>query len=292
MTPLRVPVACGPADVSSSSSSLLLVDAGNTRTKFALCHGGGQTVLPECTACAAVRGDEALPWTQISGWVASATEPGGAGPRGVITGSNPLRIERVVDEWPAGWIPPRVVSDRLALPLEIDVEAPERVGIDRLLNAVAGNRIRRPGEPMIVIDVGTATTVDAVSAEGVFLGGAILAGPELTARALHEYTAALPHVTLEELACSEPPVIGRNTQQAIVSGLYWGHWQSVWSYCVRMMEPLGVSHAPQTILTGGAGYLFVNRLSPAHLYLPHLTLQGLAVAALASSGGRLSSNGG
>jgi type III pantothenate kinase len=185
-----------------------------------------------------------------------------------------------------------VVKDRRDLPLELDVETPERVGMDRLLNAVAGNRIRRAGEPLIVIDVGTATTVDAVSADGVFLGGAILAGPELTARALHEYTAALPHVTLEELARSEPPVIGRNTQEAIASGLYWGHWQSVWSYCVRMMEPLGISHAPQTILTGGAAYLFVNRLAPAHTYLPHLTLQGLAVAAQSRPAGSGSFNGG
>jgi type III pantothenate kinase len=209
----------------------------------------------------------------------------------MITGSNPAQIQRVVREWPVEWRSPRIVADRRDLPLAIDVEAPERVGMDRLLNALAANRIRKAGEPAIVIDVGTATTVDAVSAEGVFLGGAILAGPELTARALHEYTAALPQVTLEELAGSEPPVIGRNTQQAIASGLYWGHWQSVWSYCVRMMEPLGVSHAPQTILTGGAAYLFVNRLSPAHVYLPHLTLQGLAVVAQ-NPGGDLRSSGG
>jgi type III pantothenate kinase len=201
----------------------------------------------------------------------------------VITGSNSAQIERVVSEWPSEWPAPRVVTDRRELPLQIDVDAPERVGMDRLLNAVAANRIRRPQQPVIVIDVGTATTVDAVSAAGVFLGGAILAGPELTARALHEYTAVLPHVSLEELAGSEPPVIGRNTQQAIASGLYWGHWQSVWSYCVRMMEPLGVAQAPQTILTGGAADLFVNRLSPAHAYLPHLTLQGLAVTAIAGT---------
>lgn len=170
------------------------------------------------------------------------------------------------------------MTDRQSLPLMIDVDFPERVGMDRLLNAVAANVLRRPGRPAIVIDVGTATTVDAVSKDGAFLGGAIIAGPELTARALHEYTAVLPLVTLDELAQSEPPVIGRNTQDAIRSGLYWGHWQSVWSYCVRMMEPLGVAHAPQTFLTGGAAHLFAHRLAPAHTYLPHLTLQGLAVA--------------
>lgn len=270
------------------SPSLLLVDAGNTRTKFALCTAcDGSAALPACTAHTAFRGDKTIGWAEIAGWLTSDAR----GPCGMITGSNPAQIDRVVREWPIEWSSPRIVTDRRDLPLEIDVEAPERVGMDRLLNAVAANRIRKAGEPAIVIDVGTATTVDAVSAEGVFLGGAILAGPELTARALHEYTAALPHVTLEELARSEPPVIGRNTQEAIASGLYWGHWQSVWSYCARMMEPLGIRHPPQTILTGGAAYLFVNRLSPAHTYLPHLTLQGLAVVAQHRAGDLRSSGG-
>ena len=82
---------------------------------------------------------------------------------------------------------------------------------------------------------------------------------------------------------SEPPVIGRNTADAIKSGLYWGHWQAIWSYCVRMRDPLGIRHAPQIVVTGGAAGLFVDRLSPKHTFMPHLTLQGLAVVARQSA---------
>lgn len=266
--------------MNDPTAPLLLVDAGNTRTKFGLARQFvASGALPACTAFVAVRTPEPFPWHEVTNWLQAGDEP----PRGIVTGSNPAQIDRLVQNWPTDWPPPRVLLERRSLPIVIDVDQPDRVGMDRLLNAVAVNVLRKPGQPAIVIDVGTATTVDAISSTGAFLGGAIIAGPELTARALHEYTAVLPLITLDELAKTEPPVIGRNTVDAIKSGLYWGHWQSVWSYCVRMMEPLGVSHAPQTVLTGGAAGLFVNRLSPAHTYLPHLTLQGLAVAALQST---------
>lgn len=257
---------------------LILVDAGNTRLKFGLAHPRAeqQQRLPDCTDFVAVRSEEAIPWSTICGWARGEASH----PQGVVTGSNPAQIARVCSEWPADWPVPRTMTDYSELPIEIAVDFPERVGMDRLLDGVAANVLRRPSQPIIVIDVGTATTVNAVSKAGVFLGGAILAGPELTARALNDYTAALPHVTLDEFTATEPPVIGRNTEDAIRSGLYWGHWQSVWSYCVRMMEPLEVAQAPQIVLTGGAAELFVNRLSPSHTYAPHLTLQGLAVAAM------------
>ena len=261
----------------STQQSLILIDAGNTRVKFGLAVVGADDSgrLPECVAFTAVRDDAPFPWDEIRSWLSGDEFTA----QGVVAGSNPRQIDRVVEGWPSELGLLRRVSDRSELPITVDVDQPERVGIDRLLNAVAANVLRRPGQPAIVIDVGTATTVNAVSKEGVFLGGAIIAGPELTARALHEYTAALPHVTLDELAQSEPAVIGRNTADAIKSGLYWGHWQAIWSYCVRMREPLGMDHVPQIVVTGGAAGLFADRLSPAHTYLPHLTLQGLAVVA-------------
>jgi type III pantothenate kinase len=266
-----------PTVAASSQHSLILVDAGNTRLKFGhvVLDSADPDQLPECVAFTAVREKGPLPWEEVQSWVNNT----GLRVQGVVTGSNPAQIERVVNAWPSQWGPSRIVLDRSALPIAIDVDHPDRVGMDRLLNAVAANVLRDPGQPVIVIDVGTATTVDAVSVDGVFLGGAIIAGPELTARALHEYTAVLPHVTLDELAQSEPAVIGRNTADAIKSGLYWGHWQAIWSYCVRMREPLGIDNVPQIIVTGGAAGLFASRLSPTHTYLPHLTLQGLAVVA-------------
>ncbi|MGD9858008.1 MAG: type III pantothenate kinase [Planctomycetaceae bacterium] len=294
--------------LTTQSPAFLLVDAGNTRVKFGLfhklCPPTGQ--LPACAAFAAHRiGDPAL-WPTARSAVADDVRLS----RTVLTGSNPRQMERLVREWPADWPPPDVLTDRTLLPIEIDVDEPQRVGIDRLLDAVAANVLRAPGSPAIVIDVGTATTVNAVSKSGAFVGGAILPGPELCARALHEYTAVLPEVPLTDLLRGEPAVIGRNTEDAIRSGLYWGHWQAVLGYCERMQLPLGCPPEPLVLLTGGAAHLYAERApcgTPKELqgsehrtsrknkvqqpisavasrppgaarYEPHLTLQGLAVA--------------
>ena len=81
--------------------------------------------------------------------------------------------------------------------------------------------MRPPGRPAVVIDVGTAITVDLVSAEGAFLGGAILPGIAMSARALHEFTDLLPLVDMSELA-APPPALGDSTEAAMRSGLFWG----------------------------------------------------------------------
>jgi type III pantothenate kinase len=107
------------------------------------------------------------------------------------------------------------------VPLEIRVDEPSRVGIDRLLGALAADRIRDPARPAIVIDLGTAITVDLVEADGAFAGGAILPGIAMSARALAEQTDALPQLRLTEL--NEPPnSLGKSTTAAIESGLFWG----------------------------------------------------------------------
>ena len=83
------------------------------------------------------------------------------------------------------------------------------------------------GRPAIIVDSGTATTVDAVDADGVFLGGAILPGFGLLARSLQRYTALLPLITLEELGTGPPPAVGRDTTAAIKSGLFFGQLGAV-----------------------------------------------------------------
>ncbi len=107
------------------------------------------------------------------------------------------------------------------VPLAIRVEEPARVGIDRLLAAVAANRLRAPDRAAIVVDLGTAITVDLVEADGGFAGGAILPGIGMAGRALAEQTDALPHIVLEH--SETPPLpLGKSTTAAIEAGLYWG----------------------------------------------------------------------
>src|SRR5207249_10383120 len=78
------------------------------------------------------------------------------------------------------------------LPIRLNVDEPETVGLDRLFGAVAAKAMVPPGTPAITVDVGTAVTVNLIDAEGVFQGGAIFPGPRLMARALHDFTAKLP----------------------------------------------------------------------------------------------------
>jgi type III pantothenate kinase len=159
------------------------------------------------------------------------------------------------------------------LPLIVDVEAPDRVGMDRLAASVAANRLRDSGRPAVVVDAGTAITVNLVAADGVFRGGAILPGFKLTAKALSEGTDLLPLVAPEPV--SEPPLpVGRSTQAAIRSGLFWGSVGAVRELVNRISAELGV--APQVFVTGGDARRLTEYLGQDARFVPDLVLLGIA----------------
>ncbi len=165
------------------------------------------------------------------------------------------------------------------LPIEVHVDQPERVGIDRLLNAVAVNRLRQPQRPAIVVDLGTACTVDLISSQGVFEGGAILPGTTLSSTALHSGTAALPLLTPKNFD-KPPAVVGKSTQQAITAGLYWGLVGAVRELIERVT--CECSKPPQLFITGGEAARLVSHLPyeeepPRHI--PNLVLAGIALVA-------------
>lgn len=171
---------------------------------------------------------------------------------------------------------PRVLT-HVDMPLAIDVESPAKVGIDRLANAVAVNRLRPANSGAIIIDLGTAIKVDLVSAEGAFVGGAILPGIAMAARALHEFTHLLPLVTV-----SEPPdPLGKSTAKAMSAGLYWGAVGAVRELVARLSD----GRAGMAIyLTGGAApnvsAILEQESEQPPLFVPHLTLSGIALATL------------
>lgn len=136
-----------------------------------------------------------------------------------------------------------LVATHETVPLPVRLPSPSTVGSDRLLGAWAAREL--VGAPCVVIDVGTATTIDAVDAEGRFAGGAILPGPALAVRSLASGTALLPSVSLE------PPdrAIGRDTVEAIGAGVMLGHREAVGGLVARMADELGAS--PGVVLTGG-----------------------------------------
>jgi type III pantothenate kinase len=164
--------------------------------------------------------------------------------------------------------------------IAIHVDEPHRVGIDRLLAASAANRVRRRDHAAIVVDLGSAITVDLLDAEGAFLGGAILPGIAMAARALEEHTDALPLVAMDHL--EKPPApIGKSTVSAIESGLYWGAVGAVCELIAQMSRDLPAE--PDVFLTGGASAYVAELLQSRSKFevrhLPNLVLSGIALVA-------------
>ncbi len=158
--------------------------------------------------------------------------------------------------------------------IEIEYDVPQQLGADRALSALAAHH--RVRGPVIIADVGTALTVDLVNRRGAFAGGTIAPGPALMARALHQSTQLLPEVT--DLA--PPPVPPRNTRDAIRGGIYWGTLGLVREIVARLRAHAG---ADVPLLVTGGGGEFLSRELPDHPpYLPHLTLEGLALLAARS----------
>ena len=160
------------------------------------------------------------------------------------------------------------------LAIAVLVDEPEKVGLDRLAAAVAANVLRPTHTPAIVVGCGTAVTVNLINETGAFLGGTILPGFRLAAEALFGGADFLPLARIQPN--DEPPqVVGKNTIDAIRSGLFWGAVGSVREIMSRMKQELAVE--PPLFITGGD----LRRLSPlvaSHSqYLPHLVLSGIAI---------------
>lgn len=160
-------------------------------------------------------------------------------------------------------------------PLRLALDQPESVGTDRLAGAVAANAIRSPDRGAIIVDAGTAITVDAVSADGAFLGGAILPGLDMSATALARATDRLPRVDIN-IRGAAPAVLGKNTVGAIQSGLFWGTIGAIERLCQDL--ELGLGSPADLILTGGGISGLVDNIRRSGTYIPNLVVRGVALA--------------
>lgn len=169
------------------------------------------------------------------------------------------------------------ISPLSRLGLKLKVNTPTQVGADRILNALALRDLT--DGPSIAIDFGTATTFDCVDAKGSYVGGAILLGPNSAARALHEFTAKLPLIKVRK----PRSVIGKDTQQCLEAGLYFGYLGMIREVLARTKKELG--GRPVVAVTGGLAPLFLKDL-PGVRHEPDLTLNGLRIASRLISAGR------
>jgi type III pantothenate kinase len=163
---------------------------------------------------------------------------------------------------------PVVLGTGVKTGLPVRYENPREVGPDRIANAIGALDKYEP--PIIVVDFGTATTFDAISAKGEYLGGAIIPGIEISLDALIGRAALLRRVELVEPAT----VIGRTTVESIQSGVVYGIVAQVDGLCARFEEELG----PSTVVaTGGLSNLIAPLSSRIAHHEPWLTLQGLRI---------------
>ncbi len=245
--------------------SILACDVGNSGVHFAHIEGEQATEL-KCHRL----GDLADLGRELA--ILWETMPD---PKRVVAASvNPagLRaLEAAVDEAIGQEV--IVIGRDTPLPMPLEVDDPSAVGIDRLCTAVAA--YDRLGVACVVADFGSAITIDAISEEGVFLGGAILPGLRMGAESLSQRTAQLPVV--------EPVVpdwvFGKNTQEAIIGGLVFGTRGALREIAEAYATSLGTW--PLIIATGGDAELIVGSVLEGDLVqavVPDLAVRGVAIA--------------
>lgn len=164
---------------------------------------------------------------------------------------------------------PLVVGTGVKTGVRIRYEDPRAVGADRIVDAVAVQHLY--GSPACVVDFGTATTFDAISKEGDYLGGAIAPGINIAAEALFLRTAKLPRVDLRK----PPSAIGRNTVHAMQSGLLFGYVSLVEGMVSRFRAELGSNM--KVIATGGLAEIVAEETKVIEIIAPWLTLDGLRI---------------
>ncbi|MBV6521399.1 MAG: Type III pantothenate kinase [Gemmatimonadaceae bacterium] len=168
--------------------------------------------------------------------------------------------------------PPVLVDARSPLPITLDVLEPLTVGADRIINTLAASRIFK--RDTIVVDLGTATTFDCITSDGVFLGGVIAPGLRTALETLVRRTSKLPATELT----APDRVIGRRTEDCIRSGVVLGSAEAADGLVRRIKREWPDSRVPLVVATGGLAALLAPHCREIDRVEPHLTLQGLQIA--------------
>ncbi|HWA09905.1 MAG TPA: type III pantothenate kinase [Opitutaceae bacterium] len=164
---------------------------------------------------------------------------------------------------------PFVLQAGVKTGLRVRYRNPLEVGADRIAGAIAAAQLH-PGSDLIIVDCGTATTIDVVTAAGDYLGGVILSGVGVSAETLASHTAKLPRVEIARPAS----VLGRTTVESIQSGLYHGHAGAIRHVVLKLKQEALASPAPRVIGTGGFARMFEDEGLFDEI-VPELVLGGL-----------------
>ena len=242
---------------------LLAIDIGNTCIDIGLLASGDPVFHHKCPTVSPADAD-----------LQRLLAPLAAPPAGAVIGSVVAELGAAYAEACRGLSsgPVLQASSTWDWGLRIDYDDPARIGVDRLAAAAAAHRATPAGRAAVVVDAGTALTVDAIAAEGTFLGGVIAPGLRLGLNALSAGTSFLPQV---ELAATTP-LLGKTTTDGLRSGALHGSAALIEGLCARMAAALDSSVA--IFLTGGDAPLLQPHIAAVHTCDPDLVLRGLALA--------------
>lgn len=252
---------------------LLAIDAGNTNVVFALFEGREIKARWRIATDPRRTGDEYAVWLmqllEIRGVKAKNIDQiiiSTVVPRALhnleVLARNYFNVEALV----AG-------HGKARYAIEIDVDEPGSLGADRAVNAVAAHA--KYDSDVIIVDFGTATTFDIIDFNGAYKGGIIAPGINLSLDALVGNTAMLPRIAIE--VPNNPSVIGRNTEDQMLIGVFWGYVAMMEGLIARIRAEVG--RPAKVIATGGLAVLFDEAMEIFDAVDPDLTLEGLAILA-------------
>ncbi|EHH68577.1 type III pantothenate kinase [Gluconobacter morbifer] len=245
---------------------LLVIDAGNTNVVFAV-HDGHAWVGQWRLSTSDVRtADEyAVSLLSLFDRVGLDARAISRAIIGIVVPAALYELRRFCRQWLK--VEPLIANAHLDWGEDVLVDNPDELGADRRLNGLAAQKLY--GGPLVVVDFGTATTFDVVNEKGQFCGGAIAPGVNLSIDALHRAAARLPRMSVGRPS----EAIGRNTNVAMRSGLFWGYVGLVEGLVKRISAEM--ASRPKIIATGGLAPLFSEGTELFDVLAPDLTLDGL-----------------
>ena len=250
---------------------ILVFDVGNSETTIGLCRGVRVLERWRVTTDASRTPDEVfllllalLDSAGVSRTAVKGSAVGSVVP--AVTAPLAEACERLTGKAPV------IVDGRSRLPITLDVDEPLTVGADRIINTLAASRTFR--RDCIVVDLGTATTFDCISADGVFFGGVIAPGVLMSAESLFRKTSKLPATEI----IAPKQVIGRRTEECIRSGVVLGSAESIDGLVRRIKAAWPRRGTPLVVATGGLANTFKTICSEFDKIEPDLTLIGTAMA--------------
>ncbi len=250
---------------------IIVFDVGNTETTIGLFEGAELRAHWRVMSEVARTPDEF--GLLLAGLLAASDSTSGA-VHGAAIGSVVPPITGPLAEACTEWLgcDPIIVDGSSPLPIRLDVDEPLTVGADRILNTLAASRLYR--SDTIVVDLGTATTYDCITENGIFFGGIIAPGVRTSAETLIRRTSKLPATELQ------PPerAIGRRTEECIRAGVMLGAADAIDGLVRRIRREWPTPRTPRVVATGGLAEVIAPLCTELDSVDPFLTLHGLQLA--------------